>query len=251
MKLLIDCGNSRMKYVYLNSDSLSKVESLDNDQIDQKTLNQMLNGVSVVCVSSVLDEQLFELISNSALQNGATLIQAKTQAQTNGIVCGYKKPQQMGVDRWLAILGAQHLMPNLNLIIVDAGTATTVDILTSNKRHLGGWILPGVETIHNSITERAANVHSEFKMIDQLSFGVTTQENVNQASWAATLGLISMAKETFVNYFDKNNEKTSDDIQLLFTGGNGKKLMQLYQEFNSEELIFVPELVFHGLKQYC
>ena len=38
----------------------------------------------------------------------------------------------MGVDRWLAILGAQHLMPNLNLIIVDAGTATTVDILTSN-----------------------------------------------------------------------------------------------------------------------
>ena len=51
----------------------------------------------------------------------------------------------LGVDRWLAILAAAFkLYPQKNVLIIDAGTATTVDLLAKSGVHQGGWILPGI-----------------------------------------------------------------------------------------------------------
>ncbi|QOL27214.1 type III pantothenate kinase [Thalassotalea sp. LPB0316] len=241
-----------MKYAYFDGNKLISKAYLVNDAINEQTLGSLLKGIHTICLSSVSDQALYNTINKVASGQGIKVICAKTQASTNGVVCGYDNYQQLGVDRWLAILGADSLKPNTHVVIIDAGTATTVDILTADKRHLGGWILPGVETIHDAITTRAANVKSTYQPIDQLAFGKSTQENVNQASWAATLGLIEMAckilEQTIATNTDENN--FAQTTELIFTGGNGERLMTLFQRNSSLHCSFIDVLVFHGLNQY-
>ena len=61
-----------------------------------------------------------------------------------GLQLKYSNPKEIGADRIAAAIGAQAYYPNANIIIVDMGTATTVDILTARREYLGGAILPGV-----------------------------------------------------------------------------------------------------------
>lgn len=79
---------------------------------------------------------------------------------------GYREPIQLGVDRWLGAIGARHAIPDGNLLIVTAGTATTIDVVTApadgdpagKSRFEGGLILPGLSLMMGSLARNTAQL---------------------------------------------------------------------------------------------
>jgi len=65
-------------------------------------------------------------------------------------------PEKLGIDRIAAALGALTLYPNTNLIVIDMGTATTIDAIDQNKHFLGGSILAGMQTSLEALTSKSA-----------------------------------------------------------------------------------------------
>ena len=70
-----------------------------------------------------------------------------------GVRNGYAKPAQLGSDRWAALIAAWHLVQR-KCLVVDSGTATTIDTLSGQGEFVGGLILPGVELMQRSLCLR-------------------------------------------------------------------------------------------------
>ena len=137
------------------------------------------------------------------------------------------------------MIGAAELFPNRNILIIDAGTATTVDFLLATGEHKGGWILAGIDTLVASVLNQTAQVNAESKNSGCIEFGINTSNNVNNAAWAATIGMINLAKSQI--------EKQGISVdEIIFTGGNGHKL----SSFFSCQSSVIEELVFSGLQAY-
>ena len=165
--------------------------------------------------------------------------EVKSEKKRGRVTSAYENPQQLGIDRWLSLLAVAQLYPNKNVLIIDAGTATTIDLLAASGQHLGGWILAGVSTLFNSVINETVKVNAKVTNEVSLVFGTSTTSNVNNACWAATVGLINQAisqTEIELNQLD----------EIIITGGNGKALKKLI----STQMTQIDELLFYGLNSY-
>ncbi|KPV94331.1 Type III pantothenate kinase [Pseudoalteromonas sp. P1-9] len=225
MKLLVDVGNTALKLALYKNDEITF--------IGQQEFNwQDINQVLIASVRS--NQQLDNLISN-ANERGVEVITAKVSAQQNGISCAYQQFHNLGIDRWLVVLAAAHLYAGQSAIIVDAGTATTVDILIDGKTHQGGWIIPGIDLMMESITSRAEKVFASEQVSFENTVGINTPEALSYGCLAASLGLVAQARRLF-----------GDNIRVLCTGGYGKLLSEHLE--NGE---FIEDLVLRGLVAYA
>jgi len=109
----------------------------------------------------------------------------------------YQDPSKLGADRWAALIGARALS-SVNTLVVNAGTATTIDLLGSNGLHYGGWILPGLGMMQSSLESNTAqlpHVHRE----EHQGFATNTNNAIIGGCDAAQIGAIQygiqMAKE--------------------------------------------------------
>ena len=238
MILLVDIGNTRAKFCLCDSGKLTNIHSIDNDLLSETYLQREFAFVTRVIVASVNKPRLLEILSVWAKANNKKLEEIKTQANAFGIDCAYREYQHLGIDRWVAIIGANKLYPNRNLLIVDAGTALTIDALTADGQHLGGWISPGVQTAINAVLANTTKVFGERADCNELSFGTATAEGLQQGCWASVLGSVTLA----VNVF----EKTHDNIKLVFTGGDGKVLSDIV----SVDSVYHSDLLFCGMSRY-
>jgi type III pantothenate kinase len=73
-----------------------------------------------------------------------------------GVVNSYRNPQQLGSDRWAALIGARHLLGTRPAMVVVCGTATTIDFLSGEGVFKGGIIMPGVGLMLRSLHEGTA-----------------------------------------------------------------------------------------------
>ena len=91
----------------------------------------------------------------------ATLEWVRTAAAHGGLLNGYREPTQLGVDRWVGSVGAHRWLPGQTLLIVTAGTATTLDIVTptpEGARFDGGLILPGLQLMLGTLARNTAQL---------------------------------------------------------------------------------------------
>lgn len=239
MKLLIDIGNSRTKYVYVSDSGLDDIQAIDNKVLTLEWMNECWLQTSKLVIASVGEVELVEKITAWCAINNIALTEVKTEAEKFGVTNGYLQPMQLGVDRWLTLLGANQLFPKKNCLIIDAGTATTLDMLTADGQHHGGWILAGIDGLVNSLVAGTENLQATTDNIKQPKFGLTTQENITQASWLATIGLIEQALKL-------TNEQQIPVDKLIITGGNGETLARLL----SSRASYIPTLVFQGLQRF-
>ena len=135
MKLLVDVGNTAIK---LASHQDGKISFLAADKIQWQDVEHVL-------VASVRTNTALNSLLEQAKCHGVKVTIAAVSAKHNGVSCAYKAYQNLGVDRWLVVLAAAKLYPGRTSLIVDAGTATTLDVLIDGKQHLGGWIVPGID----------------------------------------------------------------------------------------------------------
>ena len=141
------------------------------------------------------------------------------------------------------MLGARKLNPTKACLVIDSGTATTIDFFTSDGQHRGGFIAPGLPMMANSLFEKTDGVSGRWQIDDEINFGVNTEDGVNKASFLATIGLIENAKSIALNQYLEPGE----ELQVYITGGNGLKLSQQLIGENH----YVENLVFLGLASYA
>jgi type III pantothenate kinase len=238
--LLVDIGNSRAKYLPKSEFELDQSALMVNNcDISFDWLTKNWFKATKIILASVAGEELNGIIALWAKGHGIALLMVESEPHRFGVTSFYQKPSQLGVDRWLALLGANKLFSNKNLLVVDAGTATTIDCLKASGQHKGGWILPGIDIMFSSLLDKTANIDAKINQQASLSFGANTTDNVNSACWAATVGLIECA-------IKQSSEHFSLPDHIVLTGGNARQLQPLL----SQPIVFAPNLIFHGLARF-
>lgn len=248
MILLIDIGNTRTKYVQVNNDKLTETVQLSNEGLTQGYFSQNFSDASQIILANVAKGELTQNIETWCSVNSIDFLQVHSEKHKAGLTSAYQEPTSLGIDRWLALLGAINLYPKQNILIIDAGTATTVDLVDATGQHQGGWILAGIQALFNSIISHSTLVHAEQKFDANIVFGLNTTDNVNNACWAATLGMIEQGIY--------QAEQTGQIDRILLTGGNGNILTKLLTEqsdkttIEKHKITAIDNLVFYGLKAY-
>ncbi|WNC71897.1 type III pantothenate kinase [Thalassotalea psychrophila] len=237
MELLIDVGNTLVKYALLENKQLSKINHCST--FDFLKLLSSFDHISSIVIASVSNPIFSQEIHAWAESLDIQIKPLSTEAESFGVKNSYENYSTMGVDRWLAVLGAQYLYPKENLLIVDAGTAITFDVLDKYKQHQGGWIVPGVDMMMQALFKNTEKVFAEQSEIDVLKFGKTTSDNVNLGCWSTASAAVHGAVE-----MTKNTEHSVE--RVIFTGGNGSELNRLGQF----KATYIDNLVFIGMKRF-
>ena len=144
--------------------------------------------------------------------------QLSGDSQYLGIRTLYQDPGKLGADRWAAVIGARALS-NTNTLIISAGTATTIDLLGANGVHYGGWILPGLSLMQESLQNNTAQLPLAERANSQTGFGINTNDAIIGGCDAAQIGAITQAIEV-AKQMNHPVEK------IWFDGGNAKILAQ-------------------------
>lgn len=236
MNLLIDVGNTRVKYCYTNINTLTEVKTCQANDFISMLDAAVIKQILLVAVSN---QPFCQQLLQWATMHNINCRQLHTEKTAFGITNSYDEHHKMGADRWLAVLGAESLFPNMNLLIVDSGTATTIDILDANKQHRGGWIIPGIDLMMNALFNSTDKVKGQAKQISTLGFGTNTCDSVNFGCWATTTAAVHGAM-----VMNNNNGLPID--KLILTGGNASELERL----GSFQADVVDNLVFKGMQRF-
>jgi type III pantothenate kinase len=236
---LVDIGNSRTKYCLVSHNKRGAVESTANEQLSNQYLAKAFSQVDKLIVASVSDNNLTDNIELWCQGHHISYERVISEKSKNGVSSAYHQPTQLGVDRWLTLIAVNRLYPAKNSLIIDAGTATTFDLLASNGVHQGGWILAGIDTLFSCVLNNTSLVKANIDKTASLSFGACSSENVNNATWAATIGAIHLA------VLQSEQQGVVID-EIILTGGNGRTLALLL----SHQCTVIEDLVFIGLQAY-
>ncbi|GGE75289.1 type III pantothenate kinase [Streptosporangium jomthongense] len=234
MRLLIDAGNSRLKW---RLDDAGRVVdqgvggSADPDPVPGLTTG--VADISRVAVSTVASEETrLALLRHLSDRIKAPVRFYWAEAHRDGLTNAYHDCNQMGADRWHAMCGAwrEHKQ---GFIVVDAGSAITVDYVDSGGRHLGGFILPGLQMMRRSLQVDAARIDFDPGQVLVTTPGTSTSECVNHG--------VAWLSGALIDRIQRDAEKFGLN-DVLATGGDAGWLIQLGLAAESH-----PSLVLEGL----
>ena len=240
MELDIDQGNTRLKWRL----SRQNLQYGSLDDLLKVVRNTRLNHVRMVSVlSNARQQQLINMVvvtSKLPLQWSI----AKSTAHCMGITNGYTNPSQLGADRWCALVAAalEFQPPAKGLAVVGCGSACTVDIIDANKRHLGGWIAPGLFALGHGLRQ-CTNLSFDLALpYPEQPLGSNTNQAIALGCKAMAQGLLSQLNTTLQRLFDTN-------WVLVLHGGDAATMAELIPSGTTS--FVVPELVFDGLAYVC
>ena len=233
--LQLDVGNSSAKWRLVNDARvISRGNYRRGDESSQTLLLSCAETLEHIWISSVAAPPV-ELELAGLLENrwGIAPWFARTQARTGGLRNSYEDPGRMGIDRWLAMLGARQREPG-RLCVIDAGSALTVDIVSAVGQHEGGYIIPGPTLMERALLLDTDRVRFDEEVDYTLSPGTSTAEAVRHGIALAQAGAVTLALD----------QVGSEPMALLFCGGGGETLMLLVHRGGQ----WAPDLVFEGLE---
>lgn len=236
--LTIDQGNTTSKVSVFEDDRLIETYRFDALMIEDlcKVIEEYDVQNVIYCSVARLDVRLIESLRYT-LSGDLVVLTHETKLP---IEIQYNTPSTLGFDRIAAIVGADTLLPNENVLVVDAGTAMTLDLLVENK-FMGGNISPGLLLRFKSLNNFTARLplinHSGLSADD---FGKDTQG-------AILSGVVNGVVAEIIAAFDVAKEKYHCS-KLVITGGDAEYIMSYLQKvFNN--VILEENLVAIGLNR--
>ena len=238
MYLLIDIGNTRIKWQYrdeknvISSNSVLVENFMDIDLTEIKSLKKVI--VSNVNHSVVLDKV------KENLSHFDCLIIEVTSESNEYLINDYTDQLTLGVDRWLTAMGAWKIYGE-DSIVINAGTAITIDLIQidqeRNAHFRGGMILPGI-AISLGILNNSTN------LIDT-EIGQSQYPSLNTKD-AVTTGILTSIQGA-VNLVCK---KFPSDLTILLTGGDADLIYDQSEEDWKSRIKIESNLIFEGLMFY-
>lgn len=234
MNFLLDLGNSCLKWVCVENEQFSTMQSLPNSQITCSALILLWFELrpKKIAISCVGNAELLEIITTTIEQLWGDISPyfAKSLPQACNVVNSYKHPEKLGVDRFLALIAVRQ-KTNSPVCVVDCGTAITVDILNEQGEHQGGLICTGLSLMKKALAANTADLPL-VEIGNNDNFSNDTQAAIFNGTLFAACGLI----EKVMTQLPKNT-------QLFLTGGDALQIgSQLANPFSLEQ-----DLVLKGL----
>lgn len=244
MNLLIDLGNTRLKIAASAPGGGLRLlgQALHRDRPMDAALAEALGGDASVAHEA-------SLIANVAGDAaGLTLVEAlrargtgaaflRPAAAAGGVQCAYAEPARLGADRWAALLGARALADG-PCLVVDAGSALTIDAMAAGGVHLGGWIIPGLTMMVAALEARTGDLGARRRASAAAgpdAFPADTAPAMEQGARLAACGAIEAARARL-------EKRVGGAVRLFLTGGDAAALLAAID--GAEH---VPDLVLGGL----
>ena len=229
MTILIDIGNTAIKWQLREPEQTILTGRGDVSQL-MVWLESLGNLPSQrVAASCVRDDEFAGELHDALLQLGcSSVVFAESSATHGGITNAYANPSSLGVDRWVAILALKS-RGHESGIVVDIGTACTIDILEKD-RHVGGFILPGPKLACDALVANTDKIRYSTEPPAALEPGSDTGACVVSGAWLTIVGAV---KEITLRY---------PQCPLFLAGGAAATLIDLGVEGE-----LVTDLVFDGL----
>lgn len=230
MTLLIDAGNSRVKWALWDGQALSRVHALSH--ADLHHLAGQLAGLAPqrTLAANVAHPHIRQAIE--AAVPGPVRWQ-RAQAEALGVRNHYRNVAEQGADRWLAVLGARQLYDG-DLVIASAGTALTIEALTAEGDYLGGDILPGYRLMLQALAHNTAQL--DRRPGEVCAFPQGTEDALASGAIDAMCGAIERVSRRLATH-------TGRCPQLLLSGGDAA----LLQPHLPHDARMVDNLVLYGL----
>lgn len=243
MKLLLDMGNSSCKWARstgLDFNQVGFIEYQNDDNIQRaQTVLRMLDikNITQVHIVSVLGEQFnHEFTQQLRLLREIPITFYFSQKNSYAIALSYDDVSTYGADRYCALVAAHHHI-QADKIVIDCGTATTVDVMNANGVHQGGLIMPGVGLMLESLVTKTNGIEIEAEKLDVNMLANNTQD----AAYSGCVTQMNFALEGIIREINKQGPRV-----VVFTGRACKHLK--YSHLNDIESVQRPHLVLEGLQ---
>ncbi len=244
MKLLIDIGNTRIKWATLESGELTRAGGFAHQGEPSAAAAALIERVGgapdTVLVSNVAGPAFAAAIAAAvSVDWNLDARFAETQPRSGRVRNAYRDHTKLGVDRWLAILAAAARYPAA-VCVVDAGTAVTIDLVAATGEHLGGYIVPGPGLMRRALTAdtgdlgRLTSGDAE-QRAQSIAPGRDTGEAIGHGSLAAICALIERCARRLA--------EDNRDYIVVVTGGDAERIMPHL----AVDLEYRPRLVLEGL----
>jgi type III pantothenate kinase len=235
--LLIDIGNSRVKWGWGRAGRIEPGESFATLAASQGFNHYWDNAPppAQVVVSNVAGAEIGTAVQAYTVKRwGLAPRLVSSSAQSCGVGNGYAFPEKLGVDRWLALIGARHL-DHGPCCIADCGTALTFDALDGAGVHLGGLIAPGLGLMRAALA-RGTHGLALVEADGRSGLARDTAAAIVAGTRLAAAGLVERA-------YRESALRLGCQPRLLLTGGDAPSLgEELTMPFE-----FRPHLVLEGL----
>lgn len=240
--LLVDIGNSRVKWAMLEDGRLGEQQAVSHAAWAPDDWRRKLfprPGVDRVVAATVAGASGADALRTAALQETgteATFVTATREAA--GVRNGYQDAGLLGVDRWLAVIAAHRLVSGA-CCVVDVGTAATIDAVTADGQHLGGFIVPGPDLMMRSLwsgtSDLAAKTAGSGDGAESL-FADNTRDAIERGCRLAVAALIERSLAEL-------SRSLPAPPALLLTGGAAGQVSPYLATAGR----IVPDLVLRGL----
>ncbi|MFZ2725896.1 MAG: type III pantothenate kinase [Methylococcaceae bacterium] len=238
MNLLIDMGNSRLKWAMSGKGVIQTSHALSNHQLNAQNLREAWadlqpQGVYIACVGATpLLAIVQSVVAN--LWQGLDIMMAKSTAQAFGVQNAYAQAEKLGVDRWLAVLAATRLY-NGAVCVIDCGTAITIDVVDAQGVHQGGLISTGLNLMQTALNKATQQlpIITQQQTITEFTLANNTQAAIAQGTLAMAVGFIDYVMAQLV----------SSEITFLITGGDAQSISAHLKQ----SVIIDNDLVLRGL----
>lgn len=214
--LFIDAGNTKVKWRLGQVGEVSQCLLNGSGLVDWIQANHA--SIDRLIVSSVQSRKWDLEIKSLCEQLNLAIWFARSLSNSHGLISAYAQPDHLGVDRWLALLALWNKRQRA-FLLVDSGTATTLDLVDANGQHLGGYILPGLELQKRALRQSSEALNDlirESSGLVDTGLAKDTAEAVDQGSLACLVALI----EKLIHQYELSEK------DLFFTGGDARKISQ-------------------------
>ena len=244
MKLLLDIGNSRIKVATLSESGLSVHDPIDvTTPDDHQRLLEVIAPLAAR-VSTCVAASVANLALNRAIEQGLAPLRiewAQSMVSAAGIVNGYPDASQLGVDRWVSMLGLRRHFGQSHppIVLASFGTATTVDTLSPENRFEGGLILPGISMMHQALANGTANLPQTTGAIED--FPTNTVNAISSGVAAAQIGAVTRQVTLAAQRFEQL------PVLCVAGGARGAIMDVLTTSLPAIETRDLPHVVLDGL----
>jgi len=214
--ILVDIGNTNTKWKFEGNYFILPTENFEFEKLPES---------SKVWVSNV-SKIPFEISANSV-----TFVNAQDKYKT--LINAYSNPKSLGCDRWLGMIASYEMLKEKSFVLVDIGTAITIDIVNKSGAHLGGLIFPGVDKLRQTFDNFPVSSSGFIN-----SLGRSTQE-----AWSN--GTLSLVVNT-INQKIKEIKNEIPNISVFITGG-GYLGLKSFLDFDH---VYHKNIVLDGLQFY-
>jgi type III pantothenate kinase len=241
--LLVDIGNTRIKWARLGGTRLGKPGAAAHSAWRTADYARHLfapsHGIERVLVASVAGSRVNQALAAAARRAGAVARFVTVSRGAGGVTIGYPEPWRLGVDRFAAIVGAHEIFSTVPVCVVGVGTAMTIDLVDARGRHLGGVIVPAPSLMVETLL---ANTHGIRRRARGGAvggagiFGRSTRDGIERGSRYAAAALVDRAVEEASALLER-------EPLVVLTGGDAGLVRPLIRS----RCVTLLDLVLRGL----